>query len=84
MNGFFSEKMIFEQLIFGDQEGNIKKNFDNSVTYVFVRDKTNRIASDLKVYEQAGAKIVKSEWITECFFHDRFLNIEDYLIDLSN
>ncbi|XP_032676085.1 DNA ligase 4 isoform X2 [Odontomachus brunneus] len=84
INGFFSEKMTFEQLIFGDQEGNIKKNFDNSVTYVFVKDKTNHIASDLKMYEQAGVKIVKSEWIIECFFHDKFLSVEDYLIDLSN
>lgn len=76
--------MTFEQLIFNDQEGNIKEQFDNSVTYVFIRDKTNHIASDLKVYEQAGAKIVKSEWITECFFHDKFLNVENFLIDLSN
>ncbi|XP_014472206.1 PREDICTED: DNA ligase 4 isoform X2 [Dinoponera quadriceps] len=84
VNGFFSEKMIFEQLVFRDQAGTIKENFEDSVTHVFVKDQADRTASDLKVYERAGAKIVKSEWITECFFQDRFLNVEDYLIDFDD
>lgn len=84
MNGFFNEKITFEQLAFCHQEGVIKENFDNSVTHVFVKDKTSHTASDLKMYQKASAKVVKSEWITECFFRDRFLNVEDYLIDLSD
>lgn len=84
VNGFFTEQMTLEEFLFCHQEGTIKPDFDNSVTHVFVQDETDHIASDLKMYKQAGAKIVKAEWITECSFHNKLLGVEDYLIDLRN
>lgn len=60
--------------------GTIKDNIDNSVTHIFVEDKTDNTEKNLKVHDLA-VKIVKCKWIEECFRNGKICDVTDYLID---
>ena len=80
--GFFENQSCYAKFKFRFMSGTIKDNIDNSVTHVFVEDnKIDNIMKNLKIHERASVKIVKCQWIEECFQNGRICDITNYLIN---
>jgi len=81
--GFFENPSCYAKFKFRFMSGTVKDNIDNSITHVFVENTSDIkiIVRNIKACEQTSIKIVKCEWIEECFQNRRVCEITNYLID---
>lgn len=77
--GYFNDPSDLSKIEFRFMAGTIRETVDDSVTNVFINN--NSIDPELQnLIDNKSLKIIKSEWIEECFKQSAIIPYSEYLI----